>query len=213
MKKDFTLIVFLLDRSGSMISGIEDTMGGFNSFIEKQRAETKGDVRVTLVTFSDWYCSVYNMLPIKDVPVLTKEQYVTHGWTALVDSMCNSIDNTGRVLSSMSEAERPSRVIFVTITDGMENKSTQFSNDDLKQRITHQTDKYSWDFLYLGANQDSFQVAQQYGYTVPATYNWNYGTIPDTYYNLSKAVSSSVNTGKSIDLNVTNTGGDADGNP
>lgn len=200
MKKDFTLIVFLLDRSGSMLNGIEDTLGGFNSFIEKQRSETNGDVRVTLATFSDWYSNVYTMLPIKDVPVLTKQNYVTGGWTALVDSMCHTIDDTGRVLSAMSESERPSRVIFVTITDGDENKSREFNSGDLKQRITHQTEKYSWDFLYLGANQDSFKVAQQYGYQTFSTANWDYKNIPYVYNNLSNAVSHSVNSGRSIDL-------------
>lgn len=198
MKANSTLIVFLLDKSGSMLQGKTDTIGGFNSFIEQQKKETEGEVKSTLFLFDTKCEPVYTMLPLTNVPKLTDETYTVGGWTALVDSMCQSIDETGRKLSSMSEAERPSRVIFVTITDGEENRSTRFTSSQLKERIQHQESKYAWNFVYLGANQDSFKNAAHYGIDVRSVANWDYANAKHLYSTLGGAISASVNSHNSV---------------
>jgi uncharacterized protein YegL len=202
MKENSTLIVFMLDKSGSMQKGRQDTIGGFNSFITKQRSETTGEVKVTLIQFDDQYEVNFSFVPIHNVWELSERTYVPRGWTALVDAMCKAIDDTGAKLAAMNEEERPSKVIFVTITDGAENSSYQFTTAQLKTKIQHQEQKYSWVFMYLGANQDSFAQAAQYGYKSILTGNWSSSNIGGAYTGVSAVVSNYSNTGNLIDLNT-----------
>jgi len=155
-----TEIVFLIDRSGSMNGLEDDTIGGFNGFIKKQ-AEL-GQTMLTTVLFDDKYEILHNGVNAKDI-VLTEEEYYTRGCTALLDAIGKTIKDVGIRLSETSENDRPAKVIFVITTDGLENASKEFSYDQIKDMITHQTEKYNWDFIFLGANIDVSQEGSKLG--------------------------------------------------
>ena len=162
MKKGLSELVFILDRSGSM-SGLEkDTIGGFNSLIEKQRKED-GTADVTLVLFDSEYDVIYDHVDIKDVAELTSKEYFPRGTTALLDAVGTTINRIGERLSNTPEEERPEQVIIVITTDGYENASKEFTRQQVKDMIEHQQSKYSWTFMFLGANMDAVGEAQSLG--------------------------------------------------
>lgn len=186
-KKDSTLIVVVLDRSGSMSSGQDATVEGFNGFLAEQK-KLPGECRMTLVQFDDRYQIDFNNTPISEV----KLAYAPRGGTALLDAMGRTIDEVGAELAKRSESTRPAKVIFVTITDGYENASRKFTRDDIFNKIAHQRDAYKWEFLYLGANQDAIAEATRLG--IPATHSvststQSYATTSGTYGLVSHAVS------------------------
>jgi len=156
-------IVVVLDRSGSMESIKKDMMGGFDTFMADQR-KNGGDCRVTLAQFDNMYDVVYTALTIDRVPNLVLEP---RGSTALFDALARTITETGIRLRAMRESDRPDRVLFVTITDGEENASQEYKGPvgaaRIAQMVKHQREKYSWEFLYLGANQDAFKAAEAIG--------------------------------------------------
>jgi hypothetical protein len=154
MNNNVTDISFVLDRSGSMFSVREDTIGGVNQFLKAQQAAT-GEANLTLAQFDHQYEIVHNGLRIQDVPELKKSTFVPRGQTALFDAIGKTIIATGARLEKLPEAERPVQVIFVILTDGMENHSTEFTADKIKSMIQHQSEVYNWDFVFLGANQDA----------------------------------------------------------
>ena len=160
MNQNLTEIVFILDRSGSM-SGLEnDTIGGFNGFVKKQ-AEL-GQTNLTTVLFDDRYEILHNGIDAKNA-VLTGKTYFTRGSTALLDAVGKTINDVGMRLSGMPEAERPGNVIFVITTDGQENASSEFSYGEIKRMITHQTEKYGWEFIFMGANIDVAEEGENLG--------------------------------------------------
>lgn len=161
MKKDVTEIIFLLDRSGSM-SGLEqETIAGFNAFIEKQIPK-KGETYVTTVLFDGQYEILWNGLEAKNV-TLTEKEYYVRGCTALLDAVGKTILDVGYRLSRVNEMDRPGNVIVVITTDGMENASREFTYEKVKQLIKHQQEKYSWEFIFLGANIDAAKEADSLG--------------------------------------------------
>lgn len=172
MKKDYTHLVILLDRSGSMTSIKKDIIPGFNEFIKKQK-EAKGKCTVTLIQFDDLYEKVFDFVDLNEFIELNDKNYTPRGSTALIDSMCKLIEETGQKLSSMKEEDRPEKVLFLSITDGDENASREFTNEDLKSKIEHQESNYKWQFVYIGANQDAFANATKYGMNVNSTINFN----------------------------------------
>ena len=159
MRNDLTEIVLIADRSGSMASIKKDAEGGINSFIEKQK-QAEGEARFTLVQFNTSYEFVYNGTPIKEVG---KYELFPCGNTALNDAIGRAISETGHRLALTPEAERPGQVVVVIVTDGEENSSREYSRATIRQMIEEQTAKYSWKFLYLGANQDAFKEAHSLG--------------------------------------------------
>lgn len=162
MKKDLTELVFILDRSGSMSGLEEDTIGGFNSMIEKQKKE-EGECLVSVVLF-DSDCSVlYDRVPISEVPVMTNREYYTRGCTALLDAMGGAIHHIGNVHKYARAEDVPEKTVFVVTTDGMENASRIYSADKVRQMVKHEQDKYGWEFLFLGANIDAVETARRYG--------------------------------------------------
>jgi hypothetical protein len=175
MKTGYTHIVMVLDRSGSMQPIRDDTIGGVNEFISKQTSGT-GTCTMTLLQFDDQFDFVFQDTPIHKVPLLTKETYVPRGSTALWDAMGRAIRSTGAHLSSLNEYERPDRVIFVTVTDGYENASLHTSKSALNSMISEQRDKYRWEFLFIGANQDAIVSAQELG--IPKSHAINYAANP-----------------------------------
>ncbi|WP_409304131.1 vWA domain-containing protein [Peribacillus sp. SCS-155] len=164
MNSNLTEIIFLLDRSGSM-SGLErDTIGGFNSLIEKQ-SRLEGETRVTAVLFDDEYEVLWNGVEAKQVRLTDKEYYV-RGTTALLDAVGKTILDVGYRLSQTKEEQRPGKVIFIITTDGMENASREFTYKKVKEMIRHQQEKYNWEFMFIGANIDVAKEADSIGISV-----------------------------------------------
>jgi uncharacterized protein YegL len=162
MKENLTEIVAILDRSGSMEELTGDTIGGYNSFIKGQK-EVPGEAFLTTVLFDDQYELLHDRVDIKKVKNLTKKQYWARGTTALLDALGKTINDIGLKLYNTPEHERPSKVIFFIITDGLENASHEFTDDKIKQMVELQRNTYSWEFIFLGANMDAFSVATSMG--------------------------------------------------
>ena len=162
MKKNLTEIVFVLNRSGSMTPLEEDTIGGFNEFIEKQR-KIEGEAYITTVLFDTSYQVLHEHVALDEVKPLTKDDYSARGGTALLDAVGRTIDNLGVCLSNTPEEERPEHVIFVITTDGEENSSMSYSLQKVREMIAHQQEKYSWQFIFLGANMDAVSEAGKLG--------------------------------------------------
>lgn len=171
MKKDLTEIVFILDRSGSMSHLTLDTIGGYNSMIEKQKNEP-GEAYVTTVLFDDEYEVLHDHVNIKEVYPITNKEYYARGYTALLDAVGKTINSIGSRLSATPEEERPEKVIFVITTDGIENSSSEFARHTVKDMIEHQQTKYSWTFMFLGANMDAVSEAASFG--ISAAYSKTY---------------------------------------
>src|SRR5437660_906084 len=171
--KDATHIAVLLDRSGSMADVKDETISGFNYFLKEQKAAGE-NASLTLVQFdSESTDVVHESRPVRDVPDLNPDTYQPRGSTPLLDALGQTINSTGRTLAAIPEANRPDKIVFVVITDGQENASHQFSKSRVKEMIDHQTGKYNWQFIYLGANQDAFAEAGAVGITVANTANYS----------------------------------------
>lgn len=159
MKNDLTDITLVVDRSGSMDQVREDAEGGVNAFIQEQ-AKQPGQALLTLLQFDTEYELVHRGVPVAEAPPYKLEP---RGMTALLDAIGTAINETGQRLAKLAEDERPGLVIFVVMTDGLENSSKEFTRSQIKKMIEHQQDKYGWHFNFLGANQDAFAEAGQMG--------------------------------------------------
>jgi uncharacterized protein YegL len=169
MDNSLTEIVFLLDRSGSMSGREDDTIGGFNGFVQKQA--DLGRTRLTTVLFDDRYEILYNGVPAEDIR-LTGKEYFTRGSTALLDAVGKTINDVGRRLSDTAEEMRPGKVIFVITTDGLENSSREFTYRQVKEMIERQTKVYSWEFIFMGANIDAVEEGGRLGIARDRAFNY-----------------------------------------
>ena len=161
--KDTVELIFLLDRSGSM-QGMElDTIGGFNSFLEKQKNKKGNKTIVSLVLFNSRTEVIYNRVPINDVKPLTQKNYIVGGSTALIDSISGSINHVLKVHHLLGKENKPNKVMFVITTDGYENSSHRYSNRDLKNMVLKKEEE-GWEFIFLGANIDSYHAVHRYGF-------------------------------------------------
>lgn len=176
MKHGLTELVFILDRSGSMSDLVSDTIGGFNSMI-KQQKENDGEIFVTTVLFNSFTYMLHDHVNIQNIPIMTYADCQAYGMTALNDAVGSTIDNIGRRLYETPEDERPEKVIFVIITDGFENASRTYSRKKVKEMIEHQQDKYSWTFMFIGANMDAVKEGNTLG--IKSTYSKSYTATPD----------------------------------
>lgn len=162
MKKGLTEIVFILDRSGSM-SGLEgDTIGGYNSMLEKQKKE-KGDALVSTVLFDDKIEVLHDRVDLKTMKPITDRDYYVRGCTALLDAMGSAIDHIGTVHKYIRDEDRPEHTVFMITTDGLENSSRRYSYDKVKEMVEFEQEKYGWEFLFLGANMDAISEAKRFG--------------------------------------------------
>ena len=153
-------LVFILDRSGSM-GGLEsDTIGGYNSMLSKQKKEKTGKVSVTTVLFDDQYELLYNQVPIEKVSPMTEEEYYVRGSTALLDAIGKTVM---QVKANQDKKEIKDKVLFVIITDGMENASREYRAEQIKKLIEERKEKDNWEFLFLGANIDAIGAAKDIG--------------------------------------------------
>ena len=152
-----THLAFILDESGSMESIKNDAIGGYNQYLTEQK-DVEGNASVTLVTFNNTVTFRTNSEPIANVKALTGRSYKPKGSTALYDAIGKTINSLGLKFASMVESERPGTVIIAILTDGEENSSVEFTKQQIADMIQHQSTKYNWKFIYLGANQDAFEV-------------------------------------------------------
>ncbi len=163
MRKDLTDITLVVDRSGSMSSIREDAEGGVNELIRQQQ-NVDGEALITLVEFDTKYDFVERGTPAENVKPY---QLIPRGGTALLDAIGRAIEETGARIANMAEKDRPGLVIFVVATDGCENSSQEFGLKRIRTMIEHQQSKYSWQFTFLGADQDAFAEAGAMGFAAP----------------------------------------------
>ena len=195
MKKDFTEIVFILDRSGSM-GGLEaDTIGGYNSFLEKQRKE-EGTAVVSTVLFDHVSEVLHDRVPLDKVKNITGDEYYVRGSTALLDALGGAIHHIGNVHKYAREEDRPEKTIFIITTDGMENASRNYSYQDVKKMVERQKEQYGWEFLFLGANMDAVKEARRFGIGADRSVSFisdregtqlNYRVVSDAVSHMRKA--------------------------
>lgn len=162
MKKDLTELVFILDRSGSM-SGLEDdTIGGYNALLEKQKKEA-GEAIITTVLFDDKYELLHDRINLRGVEAITDKEYYVRGTTALLDAVGKTINKVRNVQKHTNQDEQAEHVMFVITTDGMENASREYSYEKVNKLINHQKENYGWEFIFLGANIDAIVTAERFG--------------------------------------------------
>ena len=165
MKKGLTEIVFILDRSGSMHGLEADTIGGFNSMMEKQKKNSgdDGEAYVSTVLFDDFSRVLHDRIPIENVPEMTDNDYYVGGCTALLDALGGAIHHIGNIHKYARKEDVPEKTLFVIITDGMENASRNYSYEMIQKMVKRQQKKYGWEFIFLGANIDAVETAGRFG--------------------------------------------------
>lgn len=168
---DKCYISVVLDRSGSMSSCQDATIKGFNDFLKDQK-EAPGEATLTLVQFDDQYEVVHNNLDIKEVPNLSSKTFCPRGSTALLDAIGRTVNTSRQNIENMPEADRPSKVLFVIITDGAENASSEYDKDAVFKMVEDFKTK-GWQFVFIGANQDAIKTAQSYGGATGSSLNYN----------------------------------------
>ena len=190
MKKNLTELVFILDRSGSMAGLENDTIGGFNSMIEKQKQES-GEAFVSTILFDHHRDVIHDRVDIQEVKPMTRDDYYVRGSTALLDAVGKAIHHIGNVHKYAREEDRPEKTLFVITTDGMENSSKEYSYQRLKSKIERQKEKYGWEFIFLGANIDAVSVANKFGVdrSRAVTYECDSAGTALNYKMMSKMVS------------------------
>lgn len=157
-----TELVFIIDRSGSMAGLEADTVGGFNSMIEKQKREA-GEALVSTVLFDSNSTVIHDRLPLDRVPPMTEKEYFTRGCTALLDAVGAAIHHIGNVHKYARREDVPEKTLFVITTDGCENASRRYDYETVQKMILRQKEKYGWEFLFLGANIDAAKEAARFG--------------------------------------------------
>lgn len=186
MNQKLTDITVILDRSGSMADVASDTIGGFNRFLADQKTVPAPAI-FTLFQFDNEFETVIAAKDIHSVEPLTGKTFVPRGSTALLDAIAQAVNSTGHRLDAMPERDRPGRVIVVIITDGYENSSTKFSRPAVFELIKHQREKYAWEFVFLGADQDAIASGVSIG-IAPAnamSYAKSAAGVSDSFQSLS----------------------------
>lgn len=176
MKENLTSINVIIDQSGSMGHLSSETISGFNTFLEEQKA-IPGEAMFSLCLFDSKYDLVYDCVSLDSVSPLCENTYKPNGYTALLDAMGKTIDSVGAKLASMNEEDRPSKVIFLIITDGQENASREYAIARIREMVSHQQDKYSWSFVFMGANIDALSEGTSLGIAAQNTYNYTPSSV------------------------------------
>ena len=168
---DVTELVFILDRSGSMGGLEEDTIGGFNSMIEKQKKQ-EGECLVSTVLFDHEVSTLHDRVPLADIEPMTGEDYYVRGSTALIDAIGMTVTHIEEVHRYIRKEDVPAHTMFVITTDGMENASREYSSDKVK-RMIEKKKKQGWEFLFIGANIDAVSTAQHFGIGADRAVNYH----------------------------------------
>lgn len=172
MKNNMTELVFILDRSGSMAGLESDTVGGFNSMIEKQKKQD-GECYVSTVLFDNESEVLHDRMKLGDVPKMTENDYTVRGCTALIDAIGGAIHHIGNIHKYARPEDVPEHTMFVITTDGQENASHRYTSEQVKNMIDRQKEKYGWEFLFIGANIDAGETAARYGISRDRAVNYN----------------------------------------
>ena len=172
MMKNLTEIVFILDRSGSMAGLEDDTIGGFNAMIEKQKNE-EGEAYVSTILFDNYIEVIHDRVDIRKVRPMTRRDYYVRGCTALLDAVGRTIRHIGNVHKYAREEDRPEKTLFVITTDGMENASREYTYDKIRALVERQKQEYGWEFLFLGANIDAISTARRFGIGADRAVNYH----------------------------------------
>ena len=162
IKNGITELVFILDKSGSMSGMEKDTIGGFNSMIEKQKGDNTR-VLVSTVMFSNCSHVIHDRVSLEEIKPLTEKDYVAGGMTALLDAIGGAIHHIGNVHKYARREDVPEHTIFIITTDGMENASREYSSQRIKEMIKRQEEKHGWEFLFVAANIDAVETAEHIG--------------------------------------------------
>lgn len=162
MKNNITELVFILDRSGSMAGLEQDTVGGFNAMIEKQKKQD-GECYVSTVLFDNICEVIHDRVKLSEIEKMTEKDYYVRGCTALIDAIGGAIKHIGNIHKYARREDVPEHTMFVITTDGMENASRRYSSDEVKKMIERQKKKYGWEFLFIGANIDAVETAARFG--------------------------------------------------
>jgi len=212
MKKNLTELVFILDRSGSMAGLEDDTIGGFNALVEKQRTEP-GEALISTVLFDNESEVIHDRVALERVPAMTRKDYYVRGCTALLDAVGSAIHHIGNVHKYAREEDVPEKTMFVITTDGMENASRRYTYDKVKRLIENQKDKYGWEFLFLGANIDAAREAARFGIQADRAANYHadhqgtavvYEAVSQTVRNFRASQPMAANWKASIDADYRN---------
>ena len=172
VKNNITEMVFILDRSGSMAGMEQDTIGGFNSMIERQR-KLDGTAYVSTVLFSNYSKVLHDRVDIAKIEPLNENQYIVGGSTALLDAIGGAIHHIGNVHKYARPEDVPEHTIFIITTDGMENASQMYGSEKVKQMIKRQEEKYGWEFVFVAANIDAVETAENLGIRRERAANYN----------------------------------------
>ena len=193
----FTQIIVVLDRSGSMHSIKDDTIGGYNQFLNEQKKQ-KGRAEMSLVLFDDQYDIIFERLDIRGITELNNETFMPRGTTALLDAIGKTISSTYSSIKSSKKKDRPEQVVFVVITDGKENASREYTREAIFNMITEMKEKDKWEFMFLGANQDAISESAQYGFATGSalTYAANEKGVSTSYMAMSSKMSAYRSTGQ-----------------
>lgn len=166
MKKGLTELVFILDKSGSMGGLEQDTIGGYNAMLAKQKA-VGGEALITTVLFDNGYELLHDRTDIRAVGPITEKEYQVGGSTALIDAIGKTVQKIGNAQNNTAEDYRAEKVMFVVITDGQENASREYSSEQVKEQVERRKDQSGWEFIFLGANIDAVETAGVFG--IPAS--------------------------------------------
>lgn len=201
MKKNATELVFILDRSGSM-SGLEaDTIGGFNSMIEKQKQEA-GEIAVTTILFDNYVETLHDRADLQKIQTMTNKEYYVRGSTALLDAVGSTIQHIAHVHTVMGEDNVPEHTMVVITTDGMENSSKEFTAEAVKRLIEEKKEKNGWEFLFLGANIDAVKAAGHIGIGADRAVNYHSDHVGTALnYDVVSATVSNMRQGKGVVAN------------
>ena len=151
-------VVFILDRSGSM-SGLEaDTIGGFNSMLQKQKKESENVIWST-VLFDDRQEVIHSRVPIEKVEPLTEDSYYVRGCTALLDAIGRAVHHIGMCHKYLRAEDVPEKTLFIITTDGMENASREYSYRKVKEMIEFEKEQYGRTSCYVN---DSVGVSKNF---------------------------------------------------
>ena len=176
MRKDLTELVMILDRSGSMCGLEADTIGGFNSMIERQK-RAEGEALVSTVLFSNESTVIHDRVDVQKIKPLTEQEYSAYGCTALIDAIGQAIHHIGNVHKYARKEDVPEHTIFVIKTDGMENASHRYTSDEVKKMVEKKKEKYGWEFLFLGANIDAVETAKHFGIARDRSVNFHNDSV------------------------------------